>query len=139
MANWQWFTKVHKGIYSLSGGRLGANMGGQTIVMMNTIGRKSGQLRQVPVACYPYKNNVVVVASNNGMEKHPIWWLNLQATPIISIQLGEKKMQVCAEELKDEARESAWQALIKINRRQKHYQSVLPDRELPVVYLKPVD
>ncbi len=137
MANWAWFTKAHKKVFNLSGGRLGSSMGGQRIVMMNTIGRKSGQVRQVPVACYRYKDNVTIVASNNGLDKHPVWWLNLQHTPDIEVQLGRQIMRVRARELEGDERAEAWQALIKKNPRQKEYQAGLKHRLLPVVYLEP--
>lgn len=137
MANWAWFTKVHKKIFNLSGGRLGSSMGGQRIVMMNTVGRKTRQIRQVPVACYKYKENVTIVASNNGLDKHPVWWLNLQATPNIKVQLGTQTIRVRARELEGDERAEAWQALIKTNPRQKKYQAGLDNRLLPVVYLEP--
>ena len=138
MANWQWFTKAHKKIFNLSGGRLGASMGGQKIVMINTIGRKSGQLRQVPVACYPHKEFITVVASNNGLPKDPVWWLNLQSQPTVMAQLGTQKQHVKAELLCGKDRDEAWDTVIKINPRQKVYAEQV-ERELPLVYLRPID
>ncbi len=136
MANWQWFTKAHKKVFNLSGGRLGASMGGQKIVMINTIGRKSGQLRQVPVACYRYKDFVTVVASNNGLPKDPVWWLNLKAQPEVMAQLGTQQQKVKAILLEGEERQAAWQKIVKRNPRQKEY-AKQAGRELPVVYLEP--
>ncbi|NRA40796.1 MAG: nitroreductase family deazaflavin-dependent oxidoreductase [Pseudomonadales bacterium] len=136
MANWQWFTKVHRKVFNLTGGRLGASMGGQSIVMIETIGRKSGQLRQVPVVCYPYKDFVTVVASNNGQHKHPLWWLNLQAQPQVNAQLGKQRFAVSAHELQGAEREAAWQVIREKNPRQQVYADNT-ERELPVVYLQP--
>jgi deazaflavin-dependent oxidoreductase (nitroreductase family) len=138
MANWAWFTKFHKKVFALTGGRVGARMGGQDIVMIDTIGRKSGQLRRVPVACYSYKD-VTVVGSNNGLDKHPVWWLNLQSKPCVDIQLGTESFQVEAVLLAADEREEAWQEIIRINPRQKNYQAALSARQMPIIYLKPVD
>ena len=136
MADWKFFSKVHKTVFRLSGGRVGARLAGLDMVIIDTIGRKSGQIRQAPAACYPYKDNVVVVASNNGAEKDPIWWLNLKATPRVNIHLGKKNLQVEAVELAGDERAKIWEEIIKANPRQKEY-ATMTQRHLAVVYLKP--
>ena len=138
MANWQWFTKAHKKVFNLTGGRIGASMGGQDIVMIYTIGRKSGEIRQVPVACYKHQDFVTVVGSNNGQAKHPIWWLNLQAEPKVNAQLGTHKRAVKAILLEGAERDVAWQEVIKKNPRQITY-AEQTERELPLIYLKPIN
>ena len=107
------------------------------MVLMETVGRKSGEVRVAPAACYPYKDSVAVVASNNGGEQHPVWWLNLQAQPQIYVRLGQERFLVCAQELQGEDREALWPDIVRINPRQKHY-AKMTTRVLPVVYLRRV-
>ena len=137
MANWNWFGKLHSQLIRLTGGRVGARMAGIDMVLIETIGRKSGKKRPVPIACYPYRDSVVVVASNNGQDQHPLWWLNLQAQPEVFVQLGAKRYQVCAEELAGDERSAILPDIYRINPRQQSYVS-MTERVLPVVYLKPV-
>ena len=136
MADWKLFSKVHKTLFNLSGGRLGASLAGLDMVIIDTLGRKSGQIRQAPAACYPYKDSIVVVASNNGAEKDPVWWLNLKASPIVNIHLGKTTLKVEAEELEGKERSRVWQQIIQANPRQKNY-AAMTERRLAVIYLKP--
>ncbi len=90
MADWKLFSKVHQFVYRISKGRVGARLAGIDMVVIHCIGRKSGLGRPTPIACYPYGNNVAVVASNNGADKDPVWWLNLKAHPEVDVQLGKR-------------------------------------------------
>ena len=94
-------------------------------------------MRQVPVACYRHDDFVTVVASNNGLPKDPVWWLNLKAKPEVEAQLGTQRQKVCAVMLEGEEREKAWEKIIQKNPRQKAYAEGV-ERQLPVVYLKPI-
>ena len=63
MLSWKHFGDVHKWLYRASGGFLGARMGRIDVALVETIGRKSGLPRCVPIACYPYRDSIVVTAS----------------------------------------------------------------------------
>ncbi len=135
MANWKWFGKVHIALYKSSGGRLGARLGGIDIALIDTIGRKSGQIRPVVLACYPYKEGVVVVGSNNGQPNDPVWWLNLQKVPEVNVCVGTHSFAAIAQELVGDEREAFWPTITRINPRQKQY-AKMTSRILPVIYLK---
>jgi deazaflavin-dependent oxidoreductase (nitroreductase family) len=135
MANWKWFGKVHIALYKASNGRLGSRLGGMDIALIDTIGRKTGQIRPVVLACYPYHDGVVVVASNNGQDKDPVWWLNLKAKPQVNVCIGKNCYAAIAEELAGDERETFWPAITRINPRQIQY-ARMTSRILPVVYLK---
>lgn len=135
MANWQWFGKIHTAVYKATGGRLGARLGGIDIVLVDTIGKKTGLVRTVPIACYPYNDSVVVVGSNNGQDKDPLWWLNLKAHPEVRVYFGRECFTAIARELHGTEREKIWPAIVRINPRQKHY-AAITSRILPVVHLK---
>ena len=132
MADWKFVTVAHRALFRWSGGRVGASMGGIDIVMVDTIGRKSGKVRTIPIACYPCGDDVAVVASNNGSDKDPLWLLNLRAQPEVDIQLGRQRYRSRAEELSREEAEKLWPAIIENNPRQAQYREQ-SSRELPII------
>ena len=139
MADWQWFTKAHRAVYKATNGRIGGNLLGIRMVLMHTVGAKTGQLRSAPVACYPHPDGLLVIASNNGGPKAPAWWYNLKAHPEIEIQYGREKRLVHAEEISEEERLKYWDGMAKTNPRINHYwQQSLEEygRRIPVVLLK---
>jgi len=135
MADWKIVTIVHRTIFRWSGGRVGAKLGGIDMAVIDSVGRKTGKIRTVPIACYPYQGSVAVVASNNGGDSDPAWLLNLRAHPEVDIQLGQQRYQVKAEELSNEEMEKLWPKIIRINPRQSIYRKQ-SRRKLPVVYFR---
>ena len=135
MINWKYFGKVHKLLYKLTGGRYGARMGWIDVVLVTTTGRKSGKQRTVPIACYPYRDSVAVSASNSGMEHHPAWYLNMQANPRVTVQLGKERYEAIAEEVAEEEREALWQTVVKINKHQGEYLEQV-QRRIPLVWFR---
>ncbi len=135
--DWKYFGKAHQWLYRVSGGRLGARMGWIDVALLEVTGRKSGQQRVVPVACYPYRDSVVVSASNSGKESHPAWYLNLQANPELTVQLGKERFAAVAEEVPDEEREVLWEKVVELNHHQGDYLANT-ERRIPLVYLRRV-
>ena len=116
--NWKYFGKVHSWLYRASGGRLGAGMGRIEVALVETVGRKTGKKRIAPIACYPYKDSIVISASNSGLETHPAWYHNLRAEPRCSVQLGREHFEAVAEELSAQERDAILPAIFDIN---EHY------------------
>ena len=135
--DWKYFGKVHQWLYRISGGRFGARMGWIDVALLEVTGRKSGKQRVVPLACYPYRDSVVVSASNSGKETHPAWYLNLQANPQLTVQLGKERFAAVAEEVPEEEREALWAKVVEINSHQGNYLANT-QRRIPLVYLRRV-
>ena len=135
MINWKYFGKVHKLLYELSGGKYGARMGWIDVALVTATGRKSGKKRKVPIACYPYRDSVAVSASNSGMELHPAWYLNMQANPRVTVQLGKEQFEAMAEDVPAEERETLWESVVKINKHQGEYLAAV-QREIPLVWFR---
>ena len=135
MLNWKHFGKVHQLIYRLTGGRLGARMGWIDVALVETIGRKSGQPRCVPIACYPYRDSIVVSASNSGKESHPAWYLNMQANPAVTVQLGKDRYQAIAEDVPEQERADLWAKIVQMNKHQGEYLEKA-ERKIPLVWLR---
>ena len=135
MINWKYFGKVHKLLYRVSGGKYGARMGWIDVALVTATGRRSGKQRTVPIACSPYRDTVAVSASNSGMESHPAWYLNMQANPRVTVQLGRERFEAMAEEVPAEEREALWESVVKINKHQGEYLASV-EREIPLVWFR---
>lgn len=139
MADYKWFSKVHRFVYEKSGGLIGTKMAGQTMGLLTTTGRKSGEQRTTPLAYYALDPaGVIVLGSNNGNPKPPLWWLNLQADPHAQIQIGRTKHRAIAEEIVDERRERYWEQMVARNPMIALYPA-RAGRRLPIVLLRFVD
>ena len=85
---------------------------GMSLLVLTTVGRKSGQARQTPLAWFPGPDGGwLVVASATGAPANPAWYLNLAAHPDqVTVEQGGRKVAVTAEELHGAEREQAWRA-----------------------------
>lgn len=135
MANWSWFTKLHRAVYEKSDGRLMARLVGIDMLLLTTTGRKSGEPRTLPLACFRDGDDLVVVGSNNGQDRPPAWWLNLQAKPEARIRFGREVFDVRAERATGAEHERLWPWLKQQNLQYAKYER-RTDREIPVVVLK---
>lgn len=90
------FVKVHVWLYQSSGGRRGSSMRGQRVLLLTTVGNKSGKSRTVPVVPFVDGAQTYVMASLAGAPQHPAWYLNLQKTPQVDVQLGAEKYKARA-------------------------------------------
>jgi deazaflavin-dependent oxidoreductase (nitroreductase family) len=135
MANWTWFTKLHRAVYRKTDGRVGAKLAGLHMCLLTTVGHKSGLPRSLPLACFPDGDDLIVVASNNGQDHDPAWWRNLQLQPEASVQFGREHRRVIA--LRADSGEHArlWPWLKERNPAFAHYEKKT-ERDIPVVILR---
>jgi len=80
-------------------GKLGGYFEGAPILLLNTIGRRSGKPHVVPVMYLKDGERFLVFASKGGADQHPDWYFNLKAHPDLQIEVGDDKFDVLAEEL----------------------------------------
>lgn len=132
-------TKAHSSVYRATGGKFVGTMGnGRPILLLNTIGRKSGQKRTHPLLYLADGENMVIVASAGGAPKHPAWYLNLKANPETTVEVGDREVRVRAEEASPEEKSRLWPGLVRMYGGYAGYQRKT-DREIPVVILHPVE
>ena len=136
MSNWTLFTRLHRAIYTRTGGRLGSKLMGMHMLLLTTTGRKSGLPRTLPLACFPDGDDLVVVGSNNGQAQHPAWFMNLQQDPEARIRFGRDERRVRAEVATGEERARLWTWLVNQNSMYAKYEK-RTTREIPVVVLRP--
>jgi len=125
-------------LYRLSGGRIGGRwLRGEPVMLLTTVGRKSGAPRTVPVLYLRDGENVVVVASGVGRSRHPVWYLNLEANSGVNIEIGTEEREMTARLATEEERAVLWPRLVEMYRGLDGYQ-LRTEREIPVIILSPV-
>jgi deazaflavin-dependent oxidoreductase (nitroreductase family) len=129
------FVKGHVWLYQATGGRRGATLGGQKILLLTTKGRKSGQQRTVPVVPYLDGDDVYVIASLGGAPQHPAWFHNLSAHAEVGVQLGADHWRAHAEVVPEGPdRDRLWKAITELMPNFAGYQKKTT-RVIPVVKL----
>jgi deazaflavin-dependent oxidoreductase (nitroreductase family) len=137
MADFAWFTKAHRFVFHHTHGWIGGNLG-RPMVLMYTIGAKTGLIRPVPLQYYPAEpEGIMVLASNNGQPKAPSWYYNLKANPEIDVLAGRQKRRVRAEELTPEKRAQVWPEMRKQNPAIETY-AAKAGRTLPIMLLRTI-
>lgn len=133
---WERFTSVHVCAYKASGGRLGGKAYGAPVVLVESVGRKSGKRRTHPLLCLDDGEDLVVVASKGGVDAHPAWYLNLKANPDTVAHWKGQRRNVRAREATDAERETLWPRLVEMYPSYADYQA-RTERLIPVVILEP--
>jgi F420H(2)-dependent quinone reductase len=116
----RWFIRaawvVHRGIYSVTGGRLGLRPPTDKtwgMMRLHTVGRRSGKERVAILGYYEDGPNLVTMAMNGWGEPEPAWWLNLQARPDAAIELpGGEIREVTARAAAAGERDRLWRRLV---------------------------
>jgi deazaflavin-dependent oxidoreductase (nitroreductase family) len=131
-------TIVHSGVYRATGGRLLGRMGRSPILLLNTIGRKSGKKRATPLLYVVEDEDFVIIASKGGTPSHPAWYLNLKANPDATVEVGNRKVWVRAEEVDGEEKERLWKKMAQMYPTYDDYQKKTK-REIPLLVLHPIE
>ena len=109
---------------------------GNTVLLLTTTGRKSGQPRETALYTFPDRENYIVVASNVGEDKHPGWYLNLCENPEASILIDGRTLSVRAREAEGAERERLWGMVTSQDANYSEYQTWTA-RKIPVIVLEP--
>ncbi|HEY6578907.1 MAG TPA: nitroreductase/quinone reductase family protein, partial [Rhizomicrobium sp.] len=88
---------AHNFLYRISGGRMGGRFSGAPVLLLAVKGRKSGELRTVPLLYVTTDRGFALVASFAGSPKHPDWYLNLEAAGVADVQIRGRRIRVRAE------------------------------------------
>ncbi|MEO8744991.1 MAG: nitroreductase/quinone reductase family protein [Candidatus Dormiibacterota bacterium] len=112
-------------------GQLTGDMAGRKVLLLTTIGARSGLPRTAVLGYGRSGENLVIIASNNGAPRDPLWYRNLVAHPTATVELGPDRFGVRARTAGPEERKELGAALPYLEQQQK-----LTERELPLVVLK---
>jgi deazaflavin-dependent oxidoreductase (nitroreductase family) len=120
----------------LTKGRI-ARLWRRQVLLLTTRGRKSGQARTVPLQFFPDGDKMVVVAANSGMPAPPGWYFNLTADPLARVEVGDRTLRVCAEELSEDEAAAFWPRVLQAAPDYARYPR-RTSRHIPMVRLVPV-
>ena len=92
--------------FRANGGKVGGYFEGANMLLLHTVGAKSGQPRTHPMVYVTDGERLVVIASKGGADTHPDWYHNLLANPIVTVEVGTEQFQARATAVTEEPERS---------------------------------
>ena len=124
--------------YEESGGTEGTTLQGAPCLLLDTLGRKSGQWRRTVLIYGRDGEDYLIVGSQGGADKHPLWYLNLAANPDVQLRVGPERFPARAETLSAADKARVWPHLVEVFAPYESYQAKT-ERDIPVVRLHRTD
>lgn len=109
---------------------------GVPIIVLTSVGARSGKLRKTALMRVEHEGRYAVVASKGGAPEHPVWYWNLTREPHVELQDGPDRRDYDARVLEGAERDEWWQRAVAVWPDYAQYQSKT-DREIPVFVLEP--
>jgi F420H(2)-dependent quinone reductase len=125
-------------LYEATDGREGGTLEGRPVVILTTVGAKTGNIRKNPVMRIKEGDVYVAVASNAGASSHPAWYRNVVVHPELSLQDGATVHRVRAREVHGDEKARWWKVAERDWPHFPEYRAKAGDREIPVMLLEPV-
>jgi deazaflavin-dependent oxidoreductase (nitroreductase family) len=129
---------LHAIVYRATGGLVGRRLVANPMLLLTTRGSRSGEEHTVPLLYLEDESRLVVIASYGGRPHHPAWYRNLVKTPRVRVQIGGKRREMKARTATAKERALWWPTVLDAYDGYRTYQS-RTDREIPVVFLDPVE
>ena len=114
-----------------------AEMQGKPVILLTTIGAKSGKIRKTPLMRVEHDGEYAVVASLGGAPKNPVWYYNVKKNPRVELQDGSTTRDYEAREVFGDEKAAWWERAIEAWPDYADYQKKT-DRQIPVFVLTPV-
>ncbi|MGH2509024.1 MAG: nitroreductase family deazaflavin-dependent oxidoreductase [Ktedonobacteraceae bacterium] len=132
----RFLTNIHIGLYRRTNGSIGGRLAGRPMLLLLTVGRKSGQERTTAIMYTRDGNDYILIASNGGAPQDPQWFRNLAENAHARIQVGAQIIEVTARKANVAERSRLWLAVTSQYQNFADYQT-RTTREIPVVILTP--
>ncbi|MDW5592734.1 nitroreductase family deazaflavin-dependent oxidoreductase [Conexibacter stalactiti] len=129
------FGKEHVERYEQTDGAEGHEWQGTTALILTTRGRRSGESRRTPLIYQRNGDDVLIVASRGGDPKPPAWYLNLEADPLVGVQIEGDRFNARARDATDAERAELWPVMTAAWPDYDEYQKKT-DRPIPIVVLE---
>ncbi|WP_405520969.1 nitroreductase family deazaflavin-dependent oxidoreductase [Streptomyces canus] len=142
------FVRDQVELYESSGGTEGTTLGvlvtreedenleDVPVVILTTLGARSGKIRKSPLIRVEHDGSYAVVASAGGAPKHPVWYHNAVADPRVELQDGPVRRDMLAREVTGDEKALWWARAVEAFPDYAEYQKNT-DREIPVLVLEP--
>ena len=131
----KWFTDFNAFLIRITKGKIGSQLGSQSILVLHTTGRRSGQARATPVAYFEYQGKYLLVGTNWGRSKQADWLLNLRSLPRARIDVRGKSFAVKAREAQGDEYSRLWEYVSGKHPPYVRYQR-MTSRKIPVIVLE---
>jgi deazaflavin-dependent oxidoreductase (nitroreductase family) len=123
--------------YIKSGGTDGTELKGKSVILLTTVGAKTGKIRKTPLMRVEHDGKYAVVASLGGAPKHPVWYWNIKKNPHVELQDGTVTKDYEAREVVGDDKAAWWERAVEAWPDYADYQKKT-DRQIPVFVLTPV-
>ena len=133
---WDW-VREHADQIMASGSTEGVDMKGKPLVLLTTLGAKTGKIRKTPLMRVEHDGQYAIVASLGGAPKHPVWYHNVKAHPRVQLQDGAVTRDYEAREVFGDEKALWWDRAVKAWPDYAEYQTKT-DRAIPVFVLTPI-
>ncbi|MDH4177013.1 MAG: nitroreductase family deazaflavin-dependent oxidoreductase [Thermoleophilia bacterium] len=122
--------------YEATNGEQGGDMRGRPVIVLTSVGAKTGKVRKTPLMRVEHDGTYAVVASLGGAPEHPVWYHNLKADPHVEVQDRATKRDYTAREVFGDEKAVWWERAVATWPDYANYQRKT-DREIPVFVLEP--
>jgi F420H(2)-dependent quinone reductase len=112
----------------------GTTIKGRPVILLTTVGAKSGKLRKIPLMRVEHEGEYAIVASLGGAPKHPVWYYNVVNHPHVELQDGTVTKDYLAREVHGEEKAIWWERAVAAYPDYADYQKKT-SREIPVFVL----
>ena len=129
--------KLDRVIFRLSGGRFTSIPA--HILFLTHVGAKSGLKRENPLTYFSDGDDLIVMASNYGRERHPAWFYNVKANPDVEVRAAGRRGRYRAEVTTGKDRERLWALAKQLTKAYANYEVRAANRTIQVVRLTPVE
>ena len=123
--------------YEASGGTKAATLSGKPIIVLTTVGARTGKLRKTALMRVEHDGEYAVVASRGGSSRNPTWYHNLKANSHVELQDGDTTLDSQAHEVTGEEKTTWWKRAVEVWPAYDDYQKKTT-RQIPVFVLKPL-
>lgn len=123
-------------LYEATNGLEGGDLRGRPVIVLTSIGARTGKLRKTALMRVEHEGLYAVVASQGGSPKHPVWYHNLKKQPHVELQDGALKRDYTARELAGDEKALWWNRAVETWPAYAAYQAKT-DRQIPVFVLEP--
>ncbi len=132
--------RLDRPVHRLSRGRytVGSLLSGLPVVMLTTVGVRTGRPRTVPILGIPFRDGLAVIASNWGQQNHPAWYHNLRAHPDAQVVVDRVGRHVRAVEADADQRAEIWREGLRVYPGFSQYERRAAHRRISVFVLEPV-
>src|SRR4029077_12151885 len=130
------FIRFQVYVYRRSGGKRLGHIRGMPVLLLTTVGRKTGKTRVNPVVYIRDGNNYVIIAANAGADKNPGWFANLQANPQTTIEVDDMTLNANSHKASKEEKARLWPRLVEQAPFFEGYRKKTT-RDIPMIILQP--